>query len=287
MRVPNRHEYMNVLLMLCVAACVCLLLTRPVGDEFSSRAEAPAKLPPGIIEVAAARRALLAMTIVTTDDFVRQRVPTAALPQGQQISSPVRIIGRVLAGPVVEGQILTESCFISGWSRFMSPGERWVRPLTVSFGRRSAPLSLCPGSVVDVVRNLRELNGSAGWAAMATTILRGIPVEAVEERGGSVQVTLLVTPKQYETLLSLNGRSDISLVMHNPHDKSTAKMSKSYPGWDVLQRPLDPGPDLPRVRFNEQYRSRPNARWRLNVIRGKESKTDEFHVESGDISTQH
>jgi Ca-activated chloride channel family protein len=67
---------------------------------------------PGI-EVVVAKESLPASTVITHDLIDRQTVAKSDLPREQgQLISPTQVIGRVLAIPVVEGQVLTESCFV-------------------------------------------------------------------------------------------------------------------------------------------------------------------------------
>ena len=226
MPVLNKHKYVGVLLMLCVAACACLFLTRPVGEP-----------PQSGIAVMVARRSLPAMTVVTVDDFVKHMVLRREFPKGQ-ISSPTRVIGRVLAIPVVEGQVLTESCFVSEGTgaQLVAAIPDSLKPFTLYLSSTAAPDRLYPGSVVDVLFSPKLSGRDAPGKATVTTILRGIQVLAVEGNsvvsnpeqegeaktrrvGGGVQVTLLVYKEQAEALRWAVGRGNISLAIRNPLDK--------------------------------------------------------------------
>jgi Flp pilus assembly protein CpaB len=231
MRVANKHNYTGGVLMVCVAVCACLFLTRPVTDP-----------PPSGIEVIVTKKSLPAMSVVTVGDCVKIKVSRNKLPQGQQTASLTRIIGRVLAMPVVEDQVLTESCFITDGTgvQVVAAIPEGMRAVTLNLNSRAVPdaLFLYPGSIVDVLFSFKLASKSVGEAG-SLTILSGVQVIAVN--GESVvsksqtqdaikaktrpsssgfQVTLLVDQKQAEALQVLADNGNISLAVRNPLDKS-------------------------------------------------------------------
>jgi len=238
MRVQNKHEFVGGLVILGIAACACLFLTKPVGERRWSG--------DGVgVAVLVAKRALPAMTVVTLDDFVRQSVSKNELPQGQgQLTTPTRVIGRVLAMPVVEGQILRESCFISDGTgaQVVAAIPEGMRAVTLNLDSRAVPdrLFLYPGSVVDVLFSFRSSSKSVGEAG-ALTILSGIQVVAVNGESivsdpeqdenarmrrvaARLQVTVLLDQKQAEALQVLGDKGNISLTVRNPLDKTMGDM---------------------------------------------------------------
>jgi pilus assembly protein CpaB len=218
---------------LLAAACAALLMgalrvSSPAAAETSS---------PGI-EVMTAKTSLPAMTVITLDHVVKEKVSKDDLPVGQQLSSPARIIGRVLNVPVVEGQVLTESCFVTAGngSLLAAALPHGMRAVSVSLSGRTVldPLLLFPGCVVDVVVSFR-LPRSAKGEAIAVTMFRGLQVLAVagesvvsnpneadskaKGRSSSRTVTLMVDSKQAEALQLVADHGTISLAVRNPLDK--------------------------------------------------------------------
>jgi Flp pilus assembly protein CpaB len=234
-----------ILLILGAVAAACAALL--VGAMGAGSSASAAKNAPGI-EVVVAAKSLPAMTVVTLEHFTKQAVARNELPQGQQLVSPIRVVGRILAVPVVEGQVLTESCFVPEGSgaQLAAALPEGMRAFTVNLSSRALPdeFLLYPGCVVDVLVSFK-LSSSARseGQAISTTMLRGIQVLAVsgqsvvsngEEEQNSqktrttsrgLQVTLLVDSKQAEALqLAADNGSSISLAIRNPLDKSQVHM---------------------------------------------------------------
>ena len=230
-----------VVLGLIAAACAALLVG-VLGTGSSTRVEAASG-----IEVAVAKRSLPAVTVITLEHVAKQAVGKNDLPQGQGLlANPTRVIGRILAVPVVEGQVLTESCFVSDGmgAQLAAAIPEGMRAVTLSLSSRALPdaLLLYPGSVVDVLFSFkfsgRDIKGEAG----CLTILSGIQVLVVQgdsvvanpeqegaaktrrSGGGGLQVTLLVDPKQAEALQVLADNGNISLTIRNPLDKTKGDM---------------------------------------------------------------
>lgn len=186
------------------------------------------------------------MSVITADALEAGSIKTKEAPQGH-FTSPVQVVGKILAKPMVKGQILTRSNIISEGSgaqlaAALPPGMRAIS-LNMSGQSISGGL-LYPGCVVDVLASfkltgLASRNNSKG-EAISTTLLHGIQVLAVAgesviskaDTGDEAEkvksktrsttqnmtVTLLVDPRQAEALqlAALNGT--ISLAMRNPLD---------------------------------------------------------------------
>ena len=193
------------------------------------------------IEVAMAKVSLPAMTVITLAHINEEIVSRNELPQGQLVS-PARIIGRVLSIPVVEGQVLTESCFVTeGTGSLLAAAlPHGMRAVTVSVSSRSMPdrILLYPGCVVDVLVAYRLSSRASEGQALSTTMLRGIQVLAVSgdsvvsnpetedksetskrNSGRGSLVTLMVDPKQAEALQLAVENGSISLSLRNPLDR--------------------------------------------------------------------
>jgi pilus assembly protein CpaB len=231
-----------LLLGVVAAACAAVLVNTlkadtagPVGEDSSAG-----------IEVAKAKKPLPAMTVITLEHLVKETAPRHELPEGQ-VSRPAQVVGRVLSVPVVEGQILTDSCFVTeGTGAILAAAlPHGMRAVSVNLSSRSIPdkLLLYPGCVVDVLVSFRLTSAERSKGqAISTTLLRGIQVLAVqgdsvvsqdvEETAGKlkqhtttrglVTVTLMVDPKQAEALQLAADNGTISLAIRNPLDKTQA-----------------------------------------------------------------
>lgn len=322
------------------AACAALLVT-----TMGSGSSAAAKGSQGI-EVVVAKRSLPAMTVVTLDDFVKQKVSKNELPQGQQVASPARVTGRVLSVPVVEGQVLSESCFIADGTgaQVVAAIPEGMRAVTLNLNSRAVPdaLFLYPGSVVDILFSFKLSSKSVGEAG-SLTILSGVQVIAVNGESvvsnpeqetkaktrpasSGLQVTVLVDQKQAEALQVLADNGNISLTIRNPLDKSVGDMQATVLSQGQLARlsslltaegvaapqkeramrdwlaaqllaPKDPneqadGNDtssapMPAVQpqSSEKNQATKRPRWGVEVIRGRETKTEEFDVAGSQAGT--
>jgi len=195
------------------------------------------------VDIVIAKQALPAMSVVTSANISKEKHAKEKLPEGY-LSSAVEAIGKVLGVAVVEGQILTESCFVAeGTSAQLAaalpPGMR-AFALTLTSGAVSGGL-LDPGCVVDIIAAFR-LSGREVGEAVSTTLLQGIQVLAVRDvtvvsaeradaekktplgptasrSSGSVTVTLMVDSKQAEALQLAVDYGKITLIMRNPLDK--------------------------------------------------------------------
>jgi pilus assembly protein CpaB len=200
------------------------------------------------VDIVVAKGSLPAMSVVTSSNISKEKHAKEKLPEGY-LSSPVEAIGRVLGIAVVEGQILTASCFVTEGSSAqlaaaLPPGMRAVA-VTLSSGAVTGGL-LYPGCVIDILASFR-LASREGGEAVSTTLLQGIQVLAVrdvtivsKDRGdaekktplgpvaspssGSVTVTLMVDSKQAEALQLAVDFGKISVVMRNPLDRRAVDM---------------------------------------------------------------
>jgi Flp pilus assembly protein CpaB len=226
-----------LILGLVAATCAALLMgTLSIKSPGSGQKQSQK------IEVAMAGKSLNAGTIITQADISTETVPKNELPQGKLVS-PLQIIGRVLAWPVVEGQVFTESCLVPEGtpSILASQIPKGMRVFSVPITSRARPdhVLLYPGCVVDVLVEYK-LGRSSKGEALCTTMLRGLRVLAIsgdtvisnpeEEDNGKKSsprssrgliVSLLVEPKQAEALQLAVENGSITMSLRNPVDNTT------------------------------------------------------------------
>lgn len=327
-----------VVLGVVAAACAAMLV-----GALGTGSPATAKVPSGI-EVAVVKKSTAQMTLITVDHFVKQTVSKSDLPPGQQVVSPALVVGRLLGVPVVEGQVLTESCFVpEGTAQRLIAGlPDGFRLYTIPVPSRGLPdrFLLNPGCVVDVLVSFK-LSTRSEAEALSTPLLQGMEVVAVSgesvlsdpeetkdaktrRSGGEVQVTLLVSTKQAEYLqLAVDNASSITLLIRNPLDKTeistdgsilirgrlaspaspmspadlkaAQRVDRLIPNdWQAPQGETAPSAPAPAAQpsvvgepqLQVRPQSRPNTPWQVEVIRGTQSKTEEFDALQGAISGQ-
>lgn len=221
-----------LVLGLIAAACAAVLMgTIKIGSSASGK-------QPEAVEVAICKESLPSGTIITNELIVKEMVSRNEVPQGP-LPNTLQIIGRVLAVPVVEGQVLTESCFVKKGEgeELASQIPHGFRAVTVTVTSKIMPdrILLYPGCVVDVLVCYSLRNRGDGGEAVSQTMLVGIRVLAIsgdtvvsqnEEDGGAkkqtskaTRVTLLVTPKQVQALFLAADNGSLSMTLRNPLDK--------------------------------------------------------------------
>lgn len=228
-----------ILVVLGLAAAVSAMLL--VGSLRAGKNPEAEAVESQVVVVIAAK-SLPAMTVLTADHVAEKEVPKDNLPQGYFTSS-IQMIGKILAVPVTEEQVLTRSCLVHEGSGAMLAAAipHGMRAVSVSLSKNAiAGGLLYPGCVVDVLVSfsLRSSANSRGQA-LSTTLLNGIQVLAVgtttvvsnggaeeskakvekSRSGSNVTVTLLVDPRQAEALQLSTTYGKLSLAMRNPLDK--------------------------------------------------------------------
>ncbi|MHC4258859.1 MAG: Flp pilus assembly protein CpaB [Planctomycetota bacterium] len=225
-----------ILMGLVAAVSTAILVQTLRGDPDES------SVPSDTVVLAA--KSLPAMTVITSDYVTESTVERDELPE-EYLSSSVKAVGRVLGVSVVEGQVLTESCFVSKGTgaQLAAALPHGMRAVTITLASRSISGGLLyPGCVVDVLASFKMARSdSKKGRAISTTLLHGIQVLAVEgvsvvseksdveEATGGVlkqrsssqylTITLMVDPKQAEALQLARTYGSISLAMRNPLDK--------------------------------------------------------------------
>jgi len=194
------------------------------------------------VEVAKAKINMPAMTVITLSHIETEEIPKDKLPEGK-VFSPSQVVGKVLAVSVVEGQVLTDACFVTEGSgaHLASALPYGMRAVSVTLSSKAIPdeLLLYPGCVVDVLVSFRLSSSDRNMgSAISTTMLREVQVLAVEgnsvvtkqdvegevkakakRSNGQVTVTLMVDSKQAEALQLAIDNGNISLAIRNPLDK--------------------------------------------------------------------
>ncbi len=248
----NMRWTIVILVILGLAAAFAMMLL--VG---ALRTDKEAKTLKGDVEVVVAKKSLPKMSVITSDSIDKKKASRAGLPEGS-LTDGIQAIGRVLAVPVVEGQVLTKYCFITQGS-----GAQLAATLAPGMRAVSVPISgnyvmgglLYPGCIVDVLSASRLSGpGNKDDDAISTPLLRGIQVLAVQEEsivskpsedkkaggkkdyGGNLTVTLMVNTRQAEALYLAMESGRISLAMRNPLDKISADTEegpRKAPKWPV------------------------------------------------------
>ena len=243
------------LFMLLFAVGACLLLTRSVNiNEITET-----------VEVAICKESLPTGTVITNEIIVKEVVSRNEVLEGP-LPNTMKIIGRVLAVPVVEGQVLTEACFVKEGvgAKIDSQIPHGYRAVTVTVTSKIMPdrALLYPGCVVDVLVCYSLRNRDDGGETVSQTMLVGIHVLAIsgdtvvsktEGDGGAkkrisraTRVTLLVTPKQAQALFLAADNGSLSMTLRNP------------------------------LKVNNTYQKQKKARWEVETFNGREVQNISF-----------
>lgn len=268
------------------------------------------------VDVVLTRKSLPAMSVVTSSHVSKDTSPVDKLPEGY-LSSPTQAVGRILAVPVVEGQILTQHCFVTEGTAAQVAASLpdGMRAFSVSLSSSSITGGLLyPGCVVDVLATFNLRRADRG-EAVSTTLLRGIQVLAVENvsvvsqdtdedassqrgrsRGGHQTVTLMVDSKQAMALQLAVSYGKISLAMRNPLDKSPvdteatvlsegrlAKLGSALNPSDLAAKDETIQPTDKQLETNESTKQTKEVLpakkpWSMTVIRGQEIKEQDLDI---------
>jgi len=225
-----------VLMGLVAAVCVAILVNASQSQSFAGVSTSSET------EVVVATDYLPAMSVVTSSYVTKSMASKKEVPQGY-LTSPVQAVGKILAVPIVEGQVLTESCFVTEGTgaQLAAAIPEGMRAVTITLSGQSVTGGLLyPGCVVDVLASFRlsSMQREKG-EALSTTLLHGIQVLAVagdsvvskkeketsplgkpKNPSGRVTVTLMVDSRQAEALQLAVDYGQVSLAIRNPLDKS-------------------------------------------------------------------
>jgi pilus assembly protein CpaB len=282
-------------LMGVVAAVSAAFLA--AGMRPGKAAEARAAGP--MMDVLVAAEPLAALTMVDSESAVIKRMPVAEAPPNA-LSDPAAVVGRVLRLPMIAGQAFTP-CVMSAKDSGMNMAT------SVREGMRAVCLSLADheaihgllyaGSVVDVLFSLRAVvDGNApGEETVSTTLLRGVPVLAVDGRTIAAaeetatapthnalkhMITLMVTPKQAELLQVAQEHGDISLAMRNPQEAAPAWSDEDARARmsDLIRRKAAPPPVVAQTAPAKPVAAQAPPQWTVTTIRGGTAGAQAFPV---------
>jgi pilus assembly protein CpaB len=230
----------SLLILLGIIASFCVIL---LVNAF--RVNSSLRAGRGDVPVILAARDIPAMSVLTSDMIEVSSAPIKEAPVGYY-SGTTQVVGKILSMPIVKGQALTKTCFISDGTGAQLAAALPAGMRAVSCGLSSQSISgglLYPGCVVDVLASFKLTGGSRDMEskgeALSTTMLHAVQVLAIAgesvvskpEMAGEndspslrgnqrLTVTLLVNPKQAEALQLALENGSISLAMRNPLDKS-------------------------------------------------------------------
>jgi pilus assembly protein CpaB len=282
-----------------------------IGSLRASPSGSSGKSSASDIEVALFTTSLPAMSVITSKHITISMASKKDLPDGY-ISEPVQIIGRILATPVVEGQILTKSCFVAKGSaaQLAAAIPYGMRAISIVVSNNSITGGLLyPGSVVDILASFRLSSKDRGKGqAISTTLLQGIQVLAVDNisvvskrddkkdstrkasysGNRTMRVTLMVNPRQAEALQLAQEYGRVSVAMRNPLDRNpvdsdTTVLSEGQlakygsmmtPAVLTSQQKID---FLEKIGRKEQPKEQ-SPRWGVTVIRGRDVQVQELDI---------
>ena len=242
-----------------------------------------------------AAKSLPAMSQITSQNITIKKVPRKGLFDNY-FSEPVQVVGKVLAVPVIEGQVISKSFLIgegtgAQLAAVLQPGMRAVS-VPVSANSVMGGL-LYPGCLVDVIATFRLRYQDERGQAISTTLLHGVQVLAIQDESiiskidpssksvsrsseGQVTVTLMVDTRQAEALQLAMDSGKISLSMRNPLDQKTVDTEGMVLSQGRLASVTDPdakSAEQPNSLFGGGAGGR-GSQWQMTVIRGREVKEE-------------
>ena len=204
------------------ALLVAVVTAAIVAGDLAALHRRAADLGPELSAVVATRD-LSVGTVLSAGDVATKKVRRSQLP-GVVVTDPDRIVGRVVAVPVLEGAFLA--------TRNVAPRHRTGLDGVVPRGMRAMRVVVTdaieprPGAAVDVLATY-DPSGSATVANDDTTIViaGGVTVLGTDRRGGSgsgragaTGVTLLVDPDQATALADAQANGVVTLALVPPEE---------------------------------------------------------------------
>ena len=176
---------------------------------------------------------------LTKEDLVVAKVP-AELAPGHVFSDPNQLVGRVATSPMSKGQTIMESLLAatgtgSGLQALIPPG---MRALTIEVNEYSGVGGMLePGCRVDLVSNLndpkthenvcRTVLQDVKIGAIGRNVTAQHPVEGQPLPPPSNSITLLLTPKQVQTLQLAAMTSRPWLVLRGSKDNQEVSLAST------------------------------------------------------------
>jgi pilus assembly protein CpaB len=210
------------------ALALGLVAARLVMHMLQNNNTAKADSGPHTVNVVVASQDIPPGNVLSDDDLTTNKFADASKPT-DSFDDPSGVVTRVSAGPIVKGQVIVESLLApngsgSGLQAVIPSG---MRAVTVDVNEVSGVAGyVTPGCRVDIVQTFHD---DVSNQPVARCVAQNVEVTAIGTRqslGTSEEahsVTLLVTPRQAETieLASANGRP--RLVLRGWRDQSTAE----------------------------------------------------------------
>ncbi|ADT87975.1 Flp pilus assembly protein CpaB [Vibrio sp. Vb2880] len=175
------------------------------------------------VPVVVASRDIPASTVIE-EQYLTTRLLEKSWMTENQFSEPTEVIGKIAESDIYPNEIIVAQ-------RLSIPGEGATLAALIPEDKRAVTIRvndvigvagfLLPGNKVDVLNTIQYSKTSAN----TTTILKDIRVLAVDQTAKTQEnkpiivraVTLEVSPKEAEKLLSAKSKGDIQLVLRNPH----------------------------------------------------------------------
>ncbi|MBA5762305.1 Flp pilus assembly protein CpaB [Vibrio sp. 404] len=148
------------------------------------------------------------------------------------LKSPEEAVGKIVANTIYAGELISPN-------RIAVKGEGATLAALIPENKRAVTIRvndvvgvagfLLPGNKVDVLNTISSRGG-----ANTRTVLKNIKVLAVDQTAKTKDnkpvivraVTLEVTPKEAEKLLTENSKGDIQLALRNPHEVDKPVVAK-------------------------------------------------------------
>lgn len=227
---------------LLAAVCSAVLMAMFRAGVKAPVVLGPTTKPAETVQVVVAARDFKPMSVIDGHSLQCREMPRSEAPAGH-ISSPMRLIGKVMAVSMMEGQPVLESCLATDGTgaQLAAALPEGKRAVSIPIPDRSGLENLLyPGCLVDVMASFRispekENAGGSTAEAISTVLMQGIQVlavgdrsvvssgpdtkvgEAVRPRSARCQTaSLLVDPVQAEALQLAMEHGTLSLALRNP-----------------------------------------------------------------------
>lgn len=230
---------LGLLAGLCAALLVISLKAPPEETAGATGNEVQAPRP---IKVLVASTDLAASDLVVARSIGFKEVLSDAAPAGA-FSDAIQIIGKVLLVPMTEGQPFTPACFAGDTDRLrlasaLAPGKRAVC-LTLE-DPSGIERILYPGAIVDVLSTMKPEVDGGDAPTISFTLLQNVLLlavgsktivtpsvlpEGLDTSGSDATITLLVNTDEAEKLRLAMATGKVSLVMRNPMDSASVKVT--------------------------------------------------------------
>ncbi|WED21277.1 Flp pilus assembly protein CpaB [Vibrio sp. JC009] len=172
---------------------------------------------------------------ITSEQLTTKLLEVAWLNQEANFANLEDVVGMVARDAIYAGEVMHAS-------RISEPGVGTTLAALIPENKRAVTIRvndvvgvagfLLPGSKVDILQTVKYGKNSAS----TTTVLKNIKVLAVDQTARTEEnkpiivraVTLEVTPKEAQKLLSANSKGSIQLALRNPHEVDKPVVRTTY-----------------------------------------------------------